>query len=120
MGDNAVLENKTDSSPAPGVVREVGIGTVSDLQPAETETIPQIDDELKGMGIKGVKDSPDLDQVHKELGVTHSGAAVPIKVSFSEDVVVPTSSTKLNSYDSEAWLEKLSKKALNWEKHGVK
>lgn len=107
-------------TPVGSVNKEAGPvdATVSEfIKPSETQ--PQIDSELKEIGVKEVKDKPDLTFEHKELGVDHAGSnitvstqpSVPVKLPMSEEEIADKLKTGQDD-DSGKWLAGLLQKLI--------
>jgi hypothetical protein len=86
-----------------------------------TDTEPQIDKDLKELGIEAKKEKPDLTFEHKRIGVEHAGPHVSVSAVSSSKVVLPMSEEEIaeklktgQDDDSEKWHAALLNKIILW------
>lgn len=88
--------------------KEAPIATgLPELKPAGPEAKHDIDQQLKDLGVEEKKDSPDLTFEHKQIGLEHSGATVPVPPGPTGLVQI---SQKEDISSSGTWLDTLREK----------
>ena len=129
-GDTQVLDQNPVSTPASGsvAVSPVGssnkeaspIGTPNSefIKPSEIE--PQIDKDIKELGVEAKKDEPNIGDEHKHI-INHAKQFIPASSSLSSKITMPMSETEIASKlkagqddDSGKWLAGLLNKIIAW------
>ena len=107
VDQNPSVGNQVQASTPLGVAnKEIGPipSVIPEIIPAGPEVKHGISQELQELGVEEKKDAPDLTSGHKQIGVEHSGATVPIPSGPIGLVQIPEV-TDINS--SGTWLNTL-------------
>jgi|WetSurMetagenome_2_1015567.scaffolds.fasta_scaffold712647_2 hypothetical protein len=107
-------------TPVGSVNKEVGPINALALEfvkPSEVE--PQIDQDLKELGVEAKKEKPDLTSEHKEVGIEHAGSHISVSTVPSGKVTLPMSEEEIaeklktgQDDDSSKWLAGLINKVI--------
>jgi hypothetical protein len=88
------------------------------IKPSETE--PQVDGDLKELGVEAKKEEPNIGDEHKGI-VEHAKEFTPVSTSPSGSIAMPMSEQEVSDKlktgqddDSEKWLAGLIKKIIAW------
>jgi hypothetical protein len=84
-----------------------------------TDMEPQIDQDLKELGVEAKKEKPDLTFEHKEIGIEHAGPHIAVSTVPSGKVTLPMSEEEImdklktgQDDDSSKWLAGLINKVI--------
>lgn len=109
-------------APVGSVNKEAGpvlaVSPVSEIaKPTDTE--PQINQELKDLGVEAKSDKPDLTIEHKKLGLDHVGSNITVSTQASISVKLPMTEDEIadklktgEADDSGKWLAGLMRKII--------
>jgi hypothetical protein len=111
-GDKAVDQSPVSSQvpvlPVAGVAnKELGPVGVSEIKPSGPEAKHEIGPELQKLGVQETKNAPDLPFEHKQIGMEHSGATVPVPSGPTGLVQIPG---EKNIDNSSTWRNVLTEK----------
>jgi len=89
------------------------------IKPSEAE--PQVNKELKEVGVEVKSDSPNLTPEHKELGMDHAGPSIPVTTASANSIQYPMSEEEIKEQlntgqddSSKKWLARLIDKVIDW------
>jgi hypothetical protein len=98
------------------------VGPVNALAPEfvkSSEVEPQIDQDLKELGVEAKKEKPDLTFEHKKVGIEHAGPHIAVSTVPSGKVTLPMSEEEImdklktgQDDDSSKWLAGLINKVI--------
>ncbi|MDP2637646.1 MAG: hypothetical protein Q8P26_01130 [Candidatus Levybacteria bacterium] len=116
--------DKPISSPVSAPNKEIGpvsvnSSRVNEVSPAGPEVSHEVSQELKDIGVEEKKDRPNLTDDHKQMGINHAGASVPVATVPTRDVKLPMSEEEVagklksgENDDSGKWLAGLINKVI--------
>lgn len=123
MNDDNKIVNQTTppvAVPTGSMQKEQGPvrpGLTDFMKPAGTEVKHEISDDQKEVGVEEKTDNLNLTDQHKEIGMNHAGATIPVSTAPMQPIQYPMSETEMleklkagNSDDSGKWLTTLIKK----------